>query len=659
MDTGDSLLSENDLHEIINQISSRSRQNFIRSGLTDESLFNSLLATASTITVSATHSSTAIQALLSFIQLQKSEKNGHLAALLFASGGWLRCLDLIIQRSESTKPKLVRHFLDLILSLLKLDGSPDIHFVLSRLFKHLHNRSSRGKVKPSLQIITILLSKRILSAEKLVNSLTIEESDHGLWKYPIEEKVGLFLQDLFYWAQFHELAPSVGQIASHICSELCKTRPSRSDQLVSLWIRPLLDQLRKTPEALSRFKSHVFPELFQSNLDHYKLFLEELGLDFVSPYEACWKDTNFEEAQNNHFDNELLFVTLQVGKEIGLVLETDMTTRWRFAKTNEALDQRMDENDLPQDGKIRIETQALCRLFFHTSSTARLAGLSLLVTSISTTKPFSTKALKGLKKGLPTLFIEQDAKIRQDMLALISHMIDRIKAAVFKLNQSTQRLQVTRSSASLDEAQLQQYVVDEHKDFLRWLTHMIPFQLYPEAGYQRHIFALKLLNILVKSEIDPSIEPMPKAQIKGNSLGLSVNVFTTILDRSLRDLLMNPFEDIRSMAATLLAASLRKLSPQFSVVDSGMAMLIERAEVKTLQSGRADHADGLARMYAIIFQYAPLNYTDLTEPNWWHTKLDIIIHLVKILERSIYLANQNIALAVTQFPMHGLLLGIR
>ena len=317
------------------------------------------------------------------------------------------------------------------------------------------------------------------------------------------------------------------------------------------------------------------------------------------------------------------------------------------------------DDNIFQDGRIPIATEVFCRLLYDASGVSRLAGLSLMVTSTTTTKPFSKKALKGLKDGLPTFFVEQDAKVRQDILALLSHMIDRIKATVFKLNQSIHRLQSSHSITLLEEAQNTQCVVNEHNLFMCWLPKLATDQLYPEAGYQRHIFALKLLYILLKADIDISVEPMSKSGLDTERQRVSLNMFTPMLDRSLKDLLMNPFEDIRNLAASLLESSFRKSSWHFDVVDSGMNTLIEKAEVKMLQSGRADHADGLAHMYAIIFRHAPLSCTVLTDQNWWRSKLDILSHLVNKLERSIQLARQNITVAITQFPMHGLLLSIR
>jgi hypothetical protein len=329
-------LSEKELLGIIGQKTSGSRQSTILPGLTDEILFDSLLKTAFTTTISANHSSTAIQALFSFVQLRKSEKSGILPTVLFTNDGWLRCLDLLILRSESTKVKLVRHFLDLLLSFLKFDGSPDIRVILPHLFKPLHGRCSRGTVKPSLQTIAMFLSKRILSVETLVNLYALEISEYDAREPSFEKNVERFFQDLFYWAQFHELAPPIGKIASHICSEFSNAWQSLGIGHVSIpWIKPLLEQLRKTPEALYRFKSHVFPELFRHNLDHYHSYLGELGLDLLSPCIDHEKHTNLEEVQINSFDRELLLVALQVGKEIGLVVETGMNNCWRFSVTNE------------------------------------------------------------------------------------------------------------------------------------------------------------------------------------------------------------------------------------------------------------------------------------------------------------------------------------
>jgi hypothetical protein len=308
---------------------------------------------------------------------------------------------------------------------------------------------------------------------------------------------------------------------------------------------------------------------------------------------------------------------------------------------------------------IKIHMRVVRQLLHDVSSSARLTGLALLVSSNSTTKPFSTGALNALKAGIPVLFLEQDSSVRQDLLALLSDMIDRIKAATFKLRQSIQRVHPSTSMSSTEKTKMGLQVVADHESFLKWLVEFIPTQLHPEAGYQRHIFALKLLLIIAKSGIDPSVEYQLKYVLSKEQWSISVKIFTKAFQRVISDLMTDPFEDVRGLAASLLQINFESKYILCGTVPARMFTLMDRAESKMLLSGRADHADGLARIYAILFHFASLEDSSLNKKDWRRNKLGIATFLIDKLERSIKVAKQNISLAIVQSPMHGVLLSLR
>jgi hypothetical protein len=84
---------------------------------------------------------------------------------------------------------------------------------------------------------------------------------------------------------------------------------------------------------------------------------------------------------------------------------------------------------------------------------------------------------------------------------------------------------------------------------------------------------------------------------------------------------------------------------------------LKRAEYMMLKSGRADHADGVSRAHAIVFEAAShLTYSsDDSIPD----RISQLESLIGRLENRILLAKDNLALAVGKYPLHGVLASLR
>jgi len=144
---------------------------------------------------------------------------------------------------------------------------------------------------------------------------------------------------------------------------------------------------------------------------------------------------------------------------------------------------------------------------------------------------------------------------------------------------------------------------------------------------------------------------------------------------------MDAFDDIRSLAVTLLDMNRRleasgvgitnartyRTSTTFAQTSESshidLVNFIARAEEIMLSSSRADHADGVSRTYALLFQQAKdQDMVGTSVANgiaWSMTKLGIFRHLCNFLENTIEIAEKDLHDAIHRFPIHGTLASIR
>jgi hypothetical protein len=148
---------------------------------------------------------------------------------------------------------------------------------------------------------------------------------------------------------------------------------------------------------------------------------------------------------------------------------------------------------------------------------------------------------------------------------------------------------------------------DPEVSFLKWYIAIIIDDLGPSATYQKHICALKVLHTLLQTGLDRSMPPAYFSKVGQDQLNwvIHIPIFCKSLFRNLFDLLSNPFEDVRSGALAIL-----KTSPISHTGAQGVhcVLLFEdvrnamsRAEVLASRTGRADHADTVARLRDLVF----------------------------------------------------------
>jgi hypothetical protein len=327
------------------------------------------------------------------------------------------------------------------------------------------------------------------------------------------------------------------------------------------------------------------------------------------------------------------------------------------------------------DSSIVMEEGMLDRVLGHSSHEVRSLALSLLISSPSTTRPYTVTALRLLEKHLSAYFADFDAKFRTDTLSKSRDMFKRIRGAIFVLERSLLRAKAATKTAKvksngtkgpdnqkaalyksnilqLSETELQPSL-DEHEQFLHWYLDFLRGELLPTASYQRHASALKALIILLKLESDQSKNwETPRDGV------IFYDKFDTTWVRCLLDLIMDPFEEIRSASALVLNyffsdRRFRRLLegelPDLSRTPDVLRHFLLRASKLASRTGRADKADGVARGYELLYRYLETA----------EQRLSLLTDLVDSLEAKIVLAEQDLGRAVIEAPLHGYLASLR
>ena len=162
------------------------------------------------------------------------------------------------------------------------------------------------------------------------------------------------------------------------------------------------------------------------------------------------------------------------------------------------------------------------------------------------------------------LYCDSDAKFRNEVLSNTKHMIERLRGATAFLVRENESLSFQlRPEHSLDpqKRQMAQQALEQttellqgHARFVEWYVEFLLGELIPTASYQRHITALKAISLLLKSGIlKPSLRS-PPVRISDNATTWPylIEFFNAMSMRLLLDLLMDPFEDVRSNATSVL-----------------------------------------------------------------------------------------------------------
>ncbi|OCL07142.1 hypothetical protein AOQ84DRAFT_389700 [Glonium stellatum] len=656
-----------------------------------EGLIDYILETSALVNISATHRAAACNLLCAIIERCRLSANEGFRAIIWENNMWARLFNTFLERSDNSKAKSMRQVLVVLTGMLLTDAPPQSSGLrddaVSRVLEMICRCQNRMKVKPALQALAHFITKDLVSIDQLVD-LHRNYSEDGADSVQGLNTHQLLLHQFFAWVWHHDTAPAAGHLVTNFLAKSVQQRICMEEKtnLLPMWIEPLESSIRKYPESVEEFKHHIFPEVFRLGLDGYLQFLYHLRLDRHLGIRSTFHSPNSSLfTANSRLEITLLFAALQVGKELGLVKDVD----YKDYKTIEV-----------HGGALNVPDILFGRLLAHPLPAIRLAALSLLVSSTAVTRPITNGTFQCLRRHLPHLHADIDANFRGELLGLMQRLFDRLRASTATLskalgsNRPSPKLICSQEVITARDNQMPSGEIHGmlqcHREFISWYLQFLFFELRPTSSYQRHISALKSLNFVLKSGLDSSIPHQNLSKQAQGDLKWTQQweVFGSGLIRLLLDLLLDPFEDVRNAAVLNLKVNFERLSTDLTAVNTrdptadmysslasrstkfqyvelaSIVQFIGRAETIMLRTGRADHADGVARAYEYIFLQCAVSLKSNREPqqtveHWWSTRLGVVLHLIEQLEGTIAIASENLSSAVNGYPVHGIFASFR
>ena len=231
-------------------------------------------------------------------------------------------------------------------------------------------------------------------------------------------------------------------------------------------------------------------------------------------------------------------------------------------------------------------------LLEHISSDVRINALSLL-TRAGPGKPAIGSVYTCLRARLPCFHRESDPKARNEFIAIMKAFIFRVCVAIRHLSRDSQG-----SLASDDDNQIR---FPSHIEFLLWYLDYLHTELRANASYQSHITALRILHNVQNLVQDPFTLMPAFIEAAAAYMGLYRKMW-----RSLFDLLLDPFDDVRQAVSSILNQMLKLILLQKSSIYRDEFLSIARttfsiARAKASKVGRAYQSDGVGRLHCFLY----------------------------------------------------------
>ncbi|KAK5111618.1 hypothetical protein LTR85_011796 [Meristemomyces frigidus] len=601
-----------------------------------KSTLDNVLASAASPGLNAPHRVAAWNTLCALIDRIRVSDCDSVRKLLWDGTVWSRAFDLYLTQGHLARPKSARQLLATLTTALRDDDSPGTRSnkqaAAHRIVATLNSRDDHGRAKTSALALGHLLTKGVLTIDVVLEA----QQEQSAVSAGLKTRTTLqdFLLILFGWMSKGDFGSTIAQVVSAVLDRsgvLGEVDNADSRGGISpLWTSALTEAAKSNAIEMASLRVHLLPVLFKRSSSDYLAFLQALGLVRVS---GGQRDVSTSDAALQVYDQDLLYASLQAGKDIGMLWET----------TETMLKQ--------QDDIIYLPVRWVGRLLLKSSRNARLTGLSLLISSPAATRPLLPEALNLIKRNLSHYFADTDANFRSEVFSLFQHLIDRVRAIVAVLARHANNPINGGAASVASPSQALRY----HQAFLDWLIRSLVWELRPTASYQRHISALKCLFVLVRSGLDRDV---PKSHLSKSAHGetrwpIHVSLMTPALQRTLLDLVVDPFDDVRQTASSILGVY---TAPGASEPEP-IRLALSRAEAAMLATGRADQADGVAQLYTLLHSQDHIRRETQSEHS--PPGSDVLSQLLDRLEQMLRIAKMDLSKAVDRYPVHGLLTSIR
>ncbi|KAF4977485.1 hypothetical protein FZEAL_6004 [Fusarium zealandicum] len=583
--------------------------------------------------------------LCGFVEQASKSHSQALRSWAFSRHVITKLFDFYVEWNESDNHRSMKLVLDLLPQLIRRNPDETAaqstkSAILDNLVSIVTGKSAKFLAKSAIKVLDHLLAKHIVTLDEIRTSY-VALMEKGASSDALEVWKS-FIFELFNWMRLHFVCPTAGRFIVCLYRGLRRQDQEKPTELdLETWHKWLLEAVKKEPTILESIKNYIFLPLFKANKTEALGFLKRMN-ENEAVSAGAEIDLNLPAL--------LQLAALEIGKRVGLVEEPEA------ALGND----KADDNG----SSIVLDEKVLESVLAHPSHEVRSLALSLLISSPSTTRPYSSTALDLLRKHLPTYFADSDAKIRNDAASKARDMFKRVRGAIFVLKKSIPRVaaqgqmgdqqQAQESKSilyrtnliSLPEAQLVT-CLEYHEKFLVWYIGFLCGELTPTASYQRHIASLKAVSFILRLEGENA-----KTWETSDDQRLFFDLFDGRWVRALSDLIMDPFDDIRDYSALVLKrifsdqryrnfylmAEQEKVNPSEELTE-----LLKRANELARQTARADQSDGVARICQLLYRFAEDEEQRVT----------FLSKLIGALEEKVTVAEKDLGRAVLEAPLHG------
>ncbi|KAH8724346.1 HEAT repeat protein-like protein [Phaeosphaeriaceae sp. PMI808] len=632
-------------------------------------ILDPILETASLPDLNPGHRAAASNALCAVIECCQASTSEYVRIEILEDSVWLRSLEIYLQRSDNAKGKSMRQILLVLASVVTKDASPQAlatrKQAATTFLDIICERQDRIKVKPALQGLAHFLHREVVTIPELVDIydklLIRSSSTHRRFS-----SVKTLFQAFLAWIVHHDTSLSAGHLVKSFLSQARKLpnyfSVAKDGSMWPLWIEPLVWTLHDWPDRMQEFKTHVFPHCFLPNIDEYIVFLSYMnfGAHVQSTGILPKALRAIEDRENGLVEPEefkILLAAVEAGKELTIIRDND----YRVSNTIKI-----------QQGAICLPDDIFGPWVTNPKPGVRLAGMFLSVYSTAITRPMTGGLFNSLRRNLIHLHTDTDANFRREAHGYTQKLFDRLRASTATLAKGTVKAnnsknirlpipQACFNQTVSSSRHLQPDPLLESLTFVVWYVRFLEWELRSTASYQRRITALQSLTIVLRSGLDARV---PHSHLSKSAQGQlnwahGLAIANSGLTRALMDLILDPFDDVRDSAVSVLQLCLlaQPIEEQNAVLAT-IPLFLDRAETVQLRTGRADQADGVARAYSLLFSLLD-NHPGPSNPTSFSSSLAVFSYLTQQLRNTILYAEQNLSEAVNGRPVHGTFAALR
>ncbi|KIW49721.1 hypothetical protein, variant 3 [Exophiala xenobiotica] len=210
-------------------------------------------------------------------------------------------------------------------------------------------------------------------------------------------------------------------------------------------------------------------------------------------------------------------------------------------------------------------------IFKLASSEIQIIIYGLLAASRAAHTIIHADGLDCIASSLKYLYNDADAHDRGEILSITKRLLKRVQTGCSALYKRSQHSAID----SENDAKLASY-----QSFTARYYNFLRSELGTGVSYPRHILALQSLQYFFSLSVEPGMFLSDRE-----------------LAKSLCNLSLDPFEDVRDLSASLLQF-IASETPEFVSLTVSPGLLHD-VEMLALHTGRGDHADGMGRLWAV------------------------------------------------------------